>query len=59
MTRKSEKVDNKKQRAVITGIGAMTPLGEKVEEFWASLVAGRSGITKISEKMMAASKLNR
>ena len=48
MTRKSEKVDNKKQRAVITGIGAMTPLGEKVEEFWASLVAGRSGITKIS-----------
>ena len=31
-------------RVVITGIGAMTPLGETPEEYWQNLVAGASGI---------------
>jgi 3-oxoacyl-[acyl-carrier-protein] synthase II len=31
-------------RVVITGMGAMTPLGESVDAFWEGLVSGRSGI---------------
>lgn len=38
-----------KQRVVITGIGALTALGLSVEETWAGLVAGRSGITEITQ----------
>jgi 3-oxoacyl-[acyl-carrier-protein] synthase II len=32
------------QRVVITGMGAITPLGQSVETFWVALVAGRSGV---------------
>ncbi len=31
-------------RVVITGMGAMTPLGQNAEAFWDNLVAGKSGI---------------
>jgi 3-oxoacyl-[acyl-carrier-protein] synthase II len=31
------------QRAVITGLGAITPIGLTVEEFWSNLTAGVSG----------------
>lgn len=31
-------------RVVITGMGAMTPLGENPEEYWKNLTAGKSGI---------------
>jgi len=31
-------------RVVITGMGAMTPMGETPEEYWKNLVAGTSGI---------------
>ena len=31
-------------RVVITGMGAMSPLGESVAEYWQGLVEGRSGI---------------
>ena len=37
-----------KERVVITGMGALTPLGLSVEETWEGLVAGRSGITEIT-----------
>ena len=33
-----------KLRVVVTGMGAMSPLGESVAEFWQGLVDGRSGI---------------
>jgi 3-oxoacyl-[acyl-carrier-protein] synthase II len=36
------------QRVVITGLGAVTPLGNTAEEFWAGLVEGRSGIGPIT-----------
>jgi 3-oxoacyl-[acyl-carrier-protein] synthase II len=32
------------RRAVITGLGAITPIGNSVEEFWANAVEGVSGI---------------
>ncbi len=34
----------KPRRAVVTGIGAVTPLGLTAREFWDNLVAGKSGI---------------
>ncbi len=38
-----------RRRVVITGMGAMTPLGEDVGEYWASLVQGRSGIGPMTQ----------
>lgn len=35
-------------RVVITGLGAVTPLGSSVEKFWEGLKAGRSGIRRIT-----------
>ncbi len=37
-----------KRRIVITGIGALTSLGLSVNETWENLIAGRSGVDKIS-----------
>ncbi|HQU77629.1 MAG TPA: beta-ketoacyl-ACP synthase II, partial [Chitinophagales bacterium] len=31
------------KRVVVTGLGALTPLGNSVQEYWAGLAAGRSG----------------
>ena len=36
------------RRVVITGLGAVTPLGNNVPALWASLVAGQCGIEKIT-----------
>jgi 3-oxoacyl-[acyl-carrier-protein] synthase II len=36
------------KRVVITGIGAITPLGNSVNEFWEGLIAGQSGTKLIS-----------
>src|SRR3970282_2540859 len=36
------------KRVVVTGMGAVTPLGHTVDEFWDSLVAGRSGIDHLT-----------
>ncbi len=36
-------------RVVITGLGAITPLGLTLKEFWDGLTAGRSGISRISQ----------
>ena len=35
------------RRVVITGLGAVTPLGNSVEETWAAIKAGKSGIALI------------
>jgi 3-oxoacyl-[acyl-carrier-protein] synthase II len=36
------------RRVVITGLGALTPLGNDVETFWQGLVEGRSGVAPIA-----------
>ena len=33
-----------RKRVVITGMGALTPLGETVDEYWNNLVHGKSGV---------------
>ncbi|HXF68267.1 MAG TPA: beta-ketoacyl-ACP synthase II [Thermoflexus sp.] len=35
-------------RVVVTGMGAITPLGNDVETFWQNVVAGRSGVGPIT-----------
>ncbi|TAE13485.1 MAG: beta-ketoacyl-[acyl-carrier-protein] synthase II [Bacteroidetes bacterium] len=37
------------KRVVVTGLGAITPLGNSVEEFWKNIVAGKSGIAEITK----------
>jgi len=36
------------RRVVITGLGAVTPLGHQVDAFWASLTNGQCGVDKIT-----------
>jgi 3-oxoacyl-[acyl-carrier-protein] synthase II len=37
-----------KRRVVVTGLGAVTPLGNNVPEFWRRVVAGESGVGPIT-----------
>lgn len=36
------------KRVVVTGLGALTPIGNNVSEFWENLVKGTSGADKIT-----------
>lgn len=38
---------NLHRRVVVTGMGAITPIGQNVADFWQSLCAGRSGIAPV------------
>ena len=38
-----------KRRVVITGVGAITPIGIGKDEFWNNLVAGKSGVGPITQ----------
>ena len=37
------------RRVVITGLGAITPIGNNVEEFWKGIKTGKCGIAEITE----------
>jgi 3-oxoacyl-[acyl-carrier-protein] synthase II len=37
------------QRVVVTGLGAIHGLGQTVDSFWASLVAGKNGIDRVTQ----------
>ncbi len=39
---------NGRRRVVVTGVGAVTPLGNDAETFWENLTAGRSGAAPIT-----------
>ena len=43
----SEIINNGPKRVVITGFGAITPLGLSVAETWSGLLAGRSGVDAV------------
>lgn len=36
------------KRVVVTGLGAITPLGNNVQDFWNNLVSGKSGAATIT-----------
>lgn len=37
-----------KRRVVVTGMGAVTPLGKEIDELWQGILAAQSGIKKLS-----------
>ena len=39
---------SKDRRVVVTGLGAVTPIGNTVDDFWQSLIAGKSGVATIT-----------
>ena len=43
---------------VVTGLGALTPIGNTKEEYWDSLVSGKSGAAPITFLMLRNSKLS-
>ena len=38
-----------RHRVVVTGMGAITPIGQSVDTYWDGLMAGRSGAAPIEE----------
>ena len=49
-----------KRRVVVTGIGALSSVGVGIDEFWKGIVAGKSGIkrvTRVLEKYQSACKI--
>ena len=40
---------NSMKRVVVTGLGAITPLGNTVESFWKNILAGKSGVGPITK----------
>ncbi|MDM8527391.1 beta-ketoacyl-ACP synthase II [Anaerolineales bacterium HSG24] len=44
-----EQSTNQKKRVVITGLGAITPVGSDVNTFWKNMKAGKSGADVISQ----------
>jgi 3-oxoacyl-[acyl-carrier-protein] synthase II len=40
---------NKPRRVVVTGLGALTPLGNSISEFWQNLIDGKSGAATITK----------
>ncbi|MCF5172397.1 beta-ketoacyl synthase N-terminal-like domain-containing protein, partial [Pseudomonas canadensis] len=40
------------KRIVVTGMGALTPLGADVESTWRRLLAGQSGIRRLPEELI-------
>ncbi len=41
--------DSKRKRIVVTGLGAVTPIGNSVQEFWQGMMEGKSGGAPIKQ----------
>src|SRR5208283_219753 len=37
-----------KKRVVVTGLGAISPIGNTIEEFWKALLEGKSGVKRLT-----------
>ena len=37
-----------KRRVVVTGLGAITPIGNSVKDFWSAIKEGKNGIDQIT-----------
>ncbi len=48
MNSRFERPSKPQRRVVVTGVGAVTPLGLNVEESWSAALRGQSGIAKIT-----------
>ena len=46
-------MNSERTRVVITGLGAITPLGTDVASTWASMLAGRSGVVPLTQDWAA------
>ncbi|WP_352400223.1 beta-ketoacyl-ACP synthase II [Anaerotignum sp.] len=44
------------RRVVVTGLGAVTPIGNTVEDFWKGLIEGQNGISTITRYDVSESK---
>jgi 3-oxoacyl-[acyl-carrier-protein] synthase II len=49
MNSRFERPSKPQRRVVVTGVGAVTPLGNNIEESWAAAIRGQSGIAKITK----------
>jgi 3-oxoacyl-[acyl-carrier-protein] synthase II len=38
-----------RKRVVVTGLGVISPIGNNIDEFWSALIAGKSGIGRITQ----------
>ncbi len=45
------------KRVVVTGLGALTPIGNNIEEYWNALVNGVSGAAPLCILMLPSPKL--
>src|SRR6478735_8296776 len=48
MTQRQANRMTTKRRVVVTGMGVISPVGNRVDEMWSSLTAGRSGVRTIT-----------
>ena len=49
LSRKGIDLDMEKRRVVVTGLGAVTPIGNTVDEFWTGIKEGKVGIGPITK----------
>ncbi len=49
MNSRFERPSKTQKRVVVTGVGAVTPLGNTIEESWAAAIRGQSGIAAITK----------
>ena len=47
-----------KRRVVVTGLGIVSPVGSKIQTAWDNIVAGKSGINRISPDLFDASEFS-
>jgi 3-oxoacyl-[acyl-carrier-protein] synthase II len=49
MNSQFERPSKSQKRVVVTGVGAVTPLGNTIEDSWSAALQGKSGIAKITK----------